>query len=82
MADDATDVAVVEQMVAFVSYLNPSTSRQEVNFLFIEEVLNDPEADGATADVLLKVLTKQLDDSKLENKCRSGLKSNTRESNP
>ena len=66
MADDATDVAVVEQMVAFVSYVNPSTSRQEVKFLFIEDVLNDPEADGATADVLLKVLTKQLDGSRLQ----------------
>ena len=52
-ANDATDVAVVEQMVAFVSYINTSTSRQEVKFLFIEDVLNDPEADSATADVLL-----------------------------
>lgn len=66
LADDATDVAVVEQIVAFVSYINPPTSRQEVKFLFIEDVLNDPEADGASADVLLNVLTKQLDDSKLQ----------------
>ncbi len=63
---DAVGVAVVEQMVAFVGYINPSTSQQEVKFLFIEDVLNDQEADGATADVLLKVLTKQLDDSKLQ----------------
>jgi len=63
---DATDVAVEEQMAAFVSCVNLSTSRQEVKFLFIEDVLNDPEANGATADVLLKVLTKQLDDSKLQ----------------
>jgi len=43
-----------------------STSQEEVKFLFIEDVLNDPEVDGATADVLLKVVTKQLDDSKLQ----------------
>ena len=60
LADDATDASVVEQMVTIVSYVNPSTSRQEVKFLFIEDVLNDPEADGATADVFLKVLTKKL----------------------
>ena len=60
LADDVTDVPVLEQMVASVSYVNLSTSRQEVKFLFVEDVLNDREA-----DVLLKVLTKQLDDSKL-----------------
>ena len=49
-----------------VLYVDPSTSRQEVKFLFTEDFLNDPEADGATADVLLKVLTKQLDRSKLQ----------------
>lgn len=65
LADDVTDVPVLEQMVASVSYVNLSTSRQEVKFLFVEDVLNDREADEATADVLLKVLTKQLDDSKL-----------------
>lgn len=57
---DATDVAVMEQMVALVSYINSSTSQQEVQFLFVEDVLNDPESDGATAEVLLKVLTTQL----------------------
>lgn len=51
---------LLKQMVASVSYVNLSTSRQEVKFLFVEDVLNDREA-----DVLLKVLTKQLDDSKL-----------------
>jgi len=59
LADDATDVAVVEQIVAFVSYINPPTSRQEVKFLFIEDVLNDPEADGASADVLLNACVHQ-----------------------
>ena len=66
LADDATDIAVMEQMFTFVSYINPLTSRQEVKFLFIEDVLNDPEADGANAGVLLKVLLKQLEDSELK----------------
>ena len=66
LADDATDIAVMEQMVTFVSCIDPLTSRQEVKFLFLEDVLNDPEADGANAGVLLKVLLKQLEDSELK----------------
>ena len=48
LVDDATDVAFMEQMVAFVSYINPSNSQQEVKLLFVEDVLNDPESDGTT----------------------------------
>ena len=66
LADDATDITVMEQMVTFVSYIDPLTSRQEVKFLFIEDVLDDPEAEGANAGVLLKVLLKQLENSELK----------------
>ena len=55
-ADDATDIEVIEQMVTFVSYIDPLPSQWEVKFLFIEDVLDDPEAEGANAGVLLKVL--------------------------
>ena len=62
LVDDATNVA-------FVCFVNPSSSRQEVTFLFIEDVLKDPEADGASAEVLLNVLLKQVEhrDLKMEN---------------
>lgn len=65
-ADDATDIAVMEQMVTFVSYIDPLTSQREVKFLFIEDVLDDPEADGANAGVLVKVLLTQVEDSELK----------------
>lgn len=65
-ADDATDIAVMEQMVTFVSYIDPLTSQWEVKFLFIEDVLDDPEAGGANAGVLLKVLLTKVEDSELK----------------
>lgn len=66
LTDNATDIAVMEQMVTFVSYIDPLTLRQEVKFLFIEDVLGDPEAKGANAGVLLKVILNQLEDSELK----------------
>lgn len=65
-ADDATDIAVMEQMVTFLSYIDPLTSQREVKFLFIEDVLDDTEAEGANAGVLLKVLLTQVEDSELK----------------
>lgn len=64
--DDATDIAVMEQMVTFVSYINPLTSQRDFKFPFIEDVLDDPEVDGANAGVLLKVPLTQVEDSELK----------------
>ena len=47
---------------SFVSYIDPLTSQREVKFLFIEDFLDDPEADGANAGVLLKVLLTQVEE--------------------
>lgn len=69
LVDDVTDVAFMKQMVVFVSFINASSSRQDVQFLFKEDVLKDQEADGASAEVLINVLLKQLEHSglKMEN---------------
>lgn len=56
----------MEQMVTFVSYIDPLPWQRELKFLFIEDVLNDPEAEGANEGVLLKVLLTQVEDSELK----------------
>ena len=49
-----------------IQSIDPLTSRQEVKFLFIEDVLDDLEAEGANAGVLVKVLSKQLEHNELK----------------
>lgn len=56
----------MEQIVTFVSYINPLTSHQDVKLLLIGDVFTDPQVDGANAGVPLKVLLKQLEDSELD----------------
>ncbi|KAK2552118.1 hypothetical protein P5673_026869 [Acropora cervicornis] len=50
--------AIAAEILSRVFVFHQEYVNQEVKFLFIEDVLNDQEADGATADMLLKVLTK------------------------
>lgn len=55
LTDDVTDLALIEQMVTFISYVHPQTALPQVDFLFLADVLECSECpDAATlTDVLL-----------------------------
>ena len=66
LADDGTDISVMEQMIVFISYINQSSSKVQVDFLTVADVLEDESAEGANAEVLCKVLLSELDKCGLE----------------
>ncbi|XP_072171557.1 zinc finger protein 862-like [Diadema setosum] len=66
LVDDTTDIAVIEQMVTFVSYVNQETASTQVDFLSVTNVLEDPDSEGANAKVLFTKLMKELDKCDLD----------------
>lgn len=66
LVDDASDIAVMEQMVAFISYVNHETSIPQVDFLSITNVLADASNEGANSRVLFKEVVQQLEQCELE----------------
>ncbi|XP_070539515.1 zinc finger protein 862-like [Ptychodera flava] len=70
MCDDVTDIAVTEQFICFVQYLDTSTQSAETAFLFVENVLKD--SDSASATAMLQILQDKFTEYNLEVKKISG----------
>lgn len=66
LVDDASDIAVMEQLVAFISYVNHETLIPQVDFLSITNVLADASNEGANSRVLFKEVVQQLEQCELE----------------
>ena len=60
LTDDATDIAVLEQMVTFISYVNDG-GFPEVNFLSIADVLS--KGQSPNSETLEKVLVEEIEDN-------------------
>lgn len=58
LCDDVTDVAVMEQFINFVQFVDPDTYELETDFLFVENVLE--KSDSADAKTLFTVLCDKL----------------------
>lgn len=58
LCDDVTDVAVMEQFVNFVHFVDPDTYELRTDFLFVENVLEN--SDSADAKTLFTVLCDKL----------------------
>ena len=39
LCDDVTDIAVMEQFITFIQFVDPETASQETKFLFVENAL-------------------------------------------
>ena len=57
--DDVTNIAVMEQFITFIQFVDPETASLDTKFLFVE---NDLEKSNSTdADNLFKVLCSKMD---------------------
>ena len=59
LCDDVTDIAVMEQFITFIQFVDPETASLETKFLFIENSLE--KSNSADAETLFKVLYSKLD---------------------
>ena len=59
LCDDVTDIAVMEQFITFVQFVDPETASLETKFLFVENALE--KSDTSDAETLFEVLYSKLD---------------------
>ena len=59
LCDDVTDIAVMEQFITFVQFVDPETASLETKFLFVENALE--KSDTSDAETLFKVRCSKLD---------------------
>ena len=59
LCDDVTDIAVMEQFITFIQFVDPETASLEAKFLFVENDLE--KSNSADAETLFKVLCSKLD---------------------
>ena len=59
LCDDVTDIALMEQFITFIQFVDPETASLETKFLFVENALE--KSNSADAETLFKVLCSKLD---------------------
>jgi len=64
LIDEVTDISVSEQLLGFVSYVNPSTAMPQVDYLFIKDVLKNSVSAtvSANAETITKLVTESLEE--------------------
>ena len=56
---DVTDIAVLEQLITFIQFVDPETASLETKFLFVENAIE--KSNSTDAETLFKVLCSKLD---------------------
>ena len=70
LVDEVTDVAVLEQLISFIQFVNQQSGAPEVHFLSVQNVLET--STSANAETIVNVITEELKRDKLDiNKLRS-----------
>ena len=59
LCDNVTDIAVMEQFITFIQFVDPETASLETKFLFVENAFE--KSNSADAETLFKVLCSKLD---------------------
>ena len=59
LCDDVADIAIMEQFITFIQFVDPETASLETKFLFVENALE--KSNSADAETLFKVLCSKLD---------------------
>ena len=59
LCDDVTDIAIMEQFITFIQFVDPETASLETKFLSVENVLE--KSNSADAETLFKVFCSKLD---------------------
>ena len=70
LCDDVTDIAVLEQFITFIQFVDPHSGEVSTNFLFVENALANSKS--ADAQTLFTILTTKLQEMKTSiEKCSS-----------